>query len=71
MHQSFHLSIAVKSIDDSDRFFTDVLGNHILHKDPSGYVNIDFFGAELTLKPKGYGFRAKENVIEMSNGISH
>lgn len=51
MNNSFHLSLAVRSMDESIHFFTQVLGNRILHKDPSGYVNIDFFGAELTLKP--------------------
>lgn len=46
----FHLSIGVKSIDDSVGFFENVLQSTITHKDPSGYVNVDFYGNQITLK---------------------
>ena len=32
-------------------FFTRVLTGAVTHRDPSGYVNVDLFGCELTLKP--------------------
>jgi extradiol dioxygenase family protein len=50
MKPEFHLSIGVKSIEDSLDFFTRVLSAKVLHRDPSGYVNIDFFGSQITLK---------------------
>jgi extradiol dioxygenase family protein len=50
MKPEFHLSIGVKSIEDNVEFFTRVLTAKVLHRDPSGYVNIDLFGTQITLK---------------------
>jgi extradiol dioxygenase family protein len=50
MLPSFHLSLGVKSVEDSVEFFTEILGSKVLHRDPSGYVNIDMFGSQITLK---------------------
>ena len=50
MQPIFHLSIGVKSIEESVDFFTKLLKAKVLHRDPSGYVNIDLFGSQLTLK---------------------
>ena len=50
MTPSFHLSIGVKSIEESVDFFTKILKAKVLHRDASGYVNIDFFGSQITLK---------------------
>ncbi|MCO5144416.1 MAG: hypothetical protein M9962_15160 [Oligoflexia bacterium] len=47
---NFHLSIAVKSLEDSVFFFTQVLEAKIIHEDPSGYINIDLYGNQITLK---------------------
>jgi extradiol dioxygenase family protein len=46
----FHLSIGVESIEDSVAFFTQALRAQVIHRDPSGYVNIDLFGSQITLK---------------------
>lgn len=46
----FHLSIGSKSIEDSVHFFTEVLPGLVAHRDESGYVNIELFGAQITLK---------------------
>lgn len=50
MKPNFHLSIGVRSIEKSVDFFTDILGGSVLHRDPSGYVNIDLHGTQITLK---------------------
>lgn len=50
MNAPFHLSIGVNSIEDSVTFFENILTSKVLHRDPSGYVNIDFFGSQVTLK---------------------
>jgi extradiol dioxygenase family protein len=50
MKPTFHLSIGVKSIEESLNFIVGVLRGKVLHRDPSGYVNIDFFGSQITLK---------------------
>jgi extradiol dioxygenase family protein len=47
---NFHLSIGVKSIEASVDFFIGVLNGRVLHRDPTGYVNIDLFGSQITLK---------------------
>lgn len=47
---TFHLSIGVKSIEESINFFVGVLNGKILHRDPSGYVNVDVLSAQITLK---------------------
>ncbi len=46
LQPNFHLSIGVKSID----FYTRILNARVLHRDHSGYVNIDLFGSQITLK---------------------
>ena len=48
----FHLSIGVKSVDESIKFFVEVLNGKITHKDPT-YTNIELFGHQITLKPNG------------------
>ncbi len=50
MRSEFHLSIGVKSIEESIDFFVGVMEAKITHRDPSGYVNIDLFGNQITLK---------------------
>lgn len=50
MPDSFHLSIGVSSLAESVEFFTEVLGARLAHTDPSGYVNLEFGAAQLTLK---------------------
>lgn len=47
---AFHLSIGVKSIEDSVHFFSKVLGAKVTHRDQSGYVNLELFGCQITLK---------------------
>lgn len=51
MSSIFHLSIGVLSIEDSLEFFTKMLNAKVTHRDSSGYVNIDVYGNQLTLKP--------------------
>lgn len=50
MKPYFHLSIGVRSLEETIDFYTRVLKASIQHRDPSGYVNIDFFGTQITLK---------------------
>lgn len=52
MRSEFHLSIGVKSIEESVDFFVSILDAKVIHRDPSGYVNIDLFGHQITLKYK-------------------
>lgn len=50
MLKPFHLSIAVNSLKDMSYFFEEVLQAKIIHRDPSGYINVDFWGNQITLK---------------------
>lgn len=50
MRPNFHLSISVKSIETSVQFFVDTLTATIKRRDQTGSVNIDLFGAQITLK---------------------
>lgn len=50
MNSPFHLSIGVKSIADSVKFFTEVLNGKVTHDEPA-YVNLELFGHQITLKP--------------------
>ncbi len=50
MNHPFHLSIGVRSIDDSVKFFTEVLSGKVTHQEPA-YVNLELFGHQITLKP--------------------
>lgn len=49
MTASFHLSLTVHSTEESVDFYTRVLQATVTHRDPSGYVNLDFYGTQLTL----------------------
>ena len=46
---SFHFSMPVRSLSAAKAFFIEVLCATLEHEDPSGYINIDFHGAQLTL----------------------
>lgn len=46
---TFHLSLPVPSVRESVEFFTDVLGATVSHRSPCGYVNVDWYGAQITL----------------------
>lgn len=50
MSKPFHLSIGVRSINDSVNFFTKVLNGKVTHQETT-YVNMELFGHQLTLKP--------------------
>lgn len=67
MAAEFHLSLGVKSIEHSVDFFTRVLGARVAHRDPTGYVNVDLYGAELTLKPNA---AIDPNVPDLHFGIN-
>lgn len=66
MATSFHLSLAVPDVDRSVAFFTEILGGTVTHRDPSGYVNVDLHGTQLTLAAgeasSGDGFHFGLNV---------
>jgi extradiol dioxygenase family protein len=54
-YPQFHLSIGVNSIEESADFFEKVLRAVITHRDPSGYINVDFYGCQITLQKGGPG----------------
>ncbi|MCJ8276696.1 MAG: hypothetical protein HRT44_05600 [Bdellovibrionales bacterium] len=50
MNKPFHLSLGVKSIDDSVSFFQETLNASVTYQEES-YTNIEVFGHQITLKP--------------------
>ena len=50
MNHPFHLSIGVKSIDDTIKFFSEVLSGKVTHRELA-YANMELFGHQITLKP--------------------
>ncbi|HEX7031150.1 MAG TPA: hypothetical protein VF254_11165 [Gammaproteobacteria bacterium] len=50
MDATFHLSLGVPELQPSMAFFTDILSAEVRHLDPSGYVNLELAGIQLTLK---------------------
>lgn len=51
MRPWFHLSLDVRSVEESVEFFTSILGASVAHRDPAGYVNLDLYGTQITLAP--------------------
>ena len=45
----FHLSTGTREIEEELKFFQS-LGALITHRDESGYINIELFGSQITLK---------------------
>lgn len=50
MGATFHLSLDVRLLAESVAFYTRALAAVVVHRDPSGYVNLDVGGCQLTLK---------------------
>lgn len=50
MSGAFHLSLDVRSLAESIAFYTRILKATVVHRDPSGYANLDVCGCQLTLK---------------------
>lgn len=50
MRGTFHLSLDVRSLPESVAFYERVLQATVVHRDSSGYVNLDVCGCQLTLK---------------------
>ena len=48
MNGQFHLSIGVKSLEASKKFYCDVLGAEITYE--GDYINLDLYGTQITLK---------------------
>jgi extradiol dioxygenase family protein len=51
----FHLSIGCDNVSASADFFEHVTKAKVTHRDPSGYVNVDFYGCQITLQSGGAG----------------
>lgn len=79
MKSEFHLSIGVHSFFDEIHFFTSLLGGKVTHEE-TGYVNLDVFGAQITLKEVAgikvelpelhFGFNLNlENFNELADSI--
>lgn len=47
---SFHLSLPVRDLEESVEFFEQALQAKVTLRAPSGYVNLDLFGTQITLK---------------------
>jgi len=67
MRSEFHLSIGVRSIEESVDFFASVMEAKVMHRDASGYVNIDLFGHQITLKDNP---AIKANLPDFHFGIN-
>lgn len=66
-YPEFHLSIDVRDLDAAVAFFTRDLRGTVAHRDPSGYVNVDFYGCQLTLKKNA---RAPESAPNIHFGVN-
>lgn len=64
MEPQFHLSIGVKSIEPSVDFFVRVMSAKVEHR---GYVNIDLFGTQITLKEN---LNVDPNLPDLHFGIN-
>lgn len=50
MNQTFHLSLGVNDLEKSVSFYEVLLRAKVTHRDESGYVNIELFSSQITLK---------------------
>ena len=61
------------------RFFESVTKAKVTHRDPSGYVNVDFYGSQITLQTGGSGpdmgphfhFGANFSLVEFEHLAAH
>ena len=59
----FHLSIGTREIEEELKFFQS-LGALVTYRDESGYINIELFGSQITLKASEYVFKSAYVIDE-------
>lgn len=50
MHKTFHLSIGVKSLEESIDFFGNTLKGKVTVREKEGGADVDLFGSQIFLK---------------------
>jgi extradiol dioxygenase family protein len=70
MNKTLHLSLGVKSLEESLTFYTQCLGATVAHRDISGYVNLELWGCQLTLKENKTNTNPGEQLPDFHFGFN-
>ena len=65
MSKPFHLAIPAGDLDKTEKFYTDILGCKAYHREKGKYVDIDFWGNELTLHKSEVKLPRENHKVDM------
>ena len=65
MSNSFHLAIPAGDLKKAEAFYTEVLGCKAYHREEGKYIDIDFWGNELTLHKSSIKLPKEKHEVDM------
>ena len=67
MSNSFHLAIPAGDINEAEKFYTEILGCKTGNRETGKWVDIDFWGNELTLHQTKMKLPRERHDVDMGN----
>ena len=67
MSNSFHLALPAGDIETAEKFYTEVLGCKTGNREKGKWVDIDFWGNELTLHASEHKLDNERHDVDMGN----
>ena len=67
MSNSFHLALPAGDIEKTEKFYTDILGCKTGNREKGKWVDIDFWGNELTLHQTKMKLPRERHDVDMGN----
>ena len=67
MSNSFHLALPAGDIEKTEKFYTEILGCKTGNREKGKWVDIDFWGNELTLHQTKMKLPRERHDVEMGN----
>ena len=67
MSNSFHLALPAGDIETAEKFYTEILGCKTGNREKDKWVDIDFWGNELTLHASEHKLDNERHDVDMGN----
>jgi len=67
MSNSFHLALPAGDLKETEKFYTEILGCKIGNREEGKWVDIDFWGNELTLHQTKLKLPRERHNVDMGN----
>ena len=67
MSNAFHLAIPAGDLETATKFYTDILGCKLGNREKDKWVDVDFWGNELTLHASEHKLDNERHDVDMGN----